>query len=117
MAHAVQFCHNALCTLVHELDPEIPLHQEPDTGAWVPDCCPKCGEDIYDDRLEHAAEEPLAALLDLTNRTLEDYDILDLLKALATDVARQDERRRRALARHQAFMAGTLNQPEAELIQ
>lgn len=111
----VQFCHNAACERPHALEPEIPLIQEFDTGAWVPDCCPSCGEDIYDDRLDHAAEEPLAALLDLTNRTLEDYDVLDLLTALAKDVARQDERRRRALARHQAFMAGTLMGPEPKL--
>ena len=108
-------CHNALCKRPHALEPEIVLHQEHDTGAWVPDCCPQCGEDIYDESLEDAAEEPLAAILDLTNRELSDYDVLDLLTALANEVARQDERRRRRLVRHQAFMAGTLMGPEPKL--
>ena len=111
----IMFCHNALCARVHDLEPGIPLIQELDTGAWVPDCCPTCGEDIHDEQLDHAAEEPLAAILDLTNRVLSDYDALELLTAIAKDVARQDERRRRALARHQAFMAGTRMGPEPKL--
>ena len=91
----VMFCHNALCARPHDLDVGIPLHQEHDTGAWVPDACPTCGEDLYDEQLEYAAEEHLAALLVLTNRDLGNYDPLELMVAIAKDVVRQDDRRRK----------------------
>ena len=94
----VAFCHNALCEVGGSSDPAIRLHMEAGTGAWVPDACPACREDLHGVPLADMAELPLATLLGLTNRELSDYDVLELLTAVARDVARQDERRRRQLA-------------------
>jgi len=40
----VSYCWNHTCQTNGE---PISLREEPDTGAWVPDACPSCGEDLY----------------------------------------------------------------------
>jgi hypothetical protein len=47
----VAYCHNPRCGIATSGDPAIRLHQERDTGAWVPDSCPTCSEDLHHNEL------------------------------------------------------------------
>lgn len=98
----VLYCHNPLCSTALALEPGIRLHQERETGAWVPDDCPACGGDLHRDSLSEAVDGALRAVLGHIDEDPDVIDLTDMLRAIGREADRQRQERIRLLAAHRA---------------